>query len=292
MAILSAIVTVAWWSGKFDINKISMDILAWYGEPWRLATSILPHIDAMHLIFNLYWLWVFGTIVENVLGSVRMAGMLLFFAIGSSVAEYAVFDGGVGLSGVGYGLFGFLWAVQRKDYRFRDSLDNQTVILFVLWFFLCIILTETGVWNIGNIAHATGLALGGLLGHITVTKGRNRVVLSAIGIVLLVLIFLSGTFLRYIINRSDDSGNYIAYAGYEALEEGRNKQAVNLYLEAIKMDRNEYEWWYNLGIAYKRLGKTQESKEAFNRAKELEPIEPDLMDENEEGKTKEGERTM
>jgi len=43
---------------------------------------------------------------------------------------------------VGYGLFGLLWVLSRRDERFRDSIDPRTVVVFVVWFF-CIATTLT-----------------------------------------------------------------------------------------------------------------------------------------------------
>src|SRR5439155_25951067 len=116
------------------IGPLVMDARAWHGQPWRLASSALPHIDLIHLAFNLYWLWVFGTLVESVLGHWATAGLMLLFAVGSCAAEYALFDGGVGLSGIGYALFGMLWVLAPRDPRFAGAVDRQVIALFLGWF--------------------------------------------------------------------------------------------------------------------------------------------------------------
>ena len=55
------------------IAPLVMDCRAWKGQPWRLVTSALPHVDLLHLAFNLYWLWAFGTTVEGVFGPSAVA---------------------------------------------------------------------------------------------------------------------------------------------------------------------------------------------------------------------------
>src|SRR4029453_5340230 len=130
VGVLAVAATVAWHSGR-DVSPLFMNFRAWHGEYWRLLTSALPHVDVFHLLFNLYWLWVFGSAVEGTFGQLRTAAIFLFFAGGSAAAEYAVFEGGVGLSGIGYGLFGLLWVLSRRDERFRGAVDAQTVGLFV-----------------------------------------------------------------------------------------------------------------------------------------------------------------
>ena len=144
-------VTLWRWSGG-DVTALAMDYRAWSTEPWRLVTSALPHLGPIHLLFNLYWLWVFGTKIEQVLGSLNTAALMLLCAIASAAAEYAFARGGVGLSGIGYGLFGFCWVVRARDERFAAVIDPHIVQLFVGWFFLCIALTIVGVFRVANVA--------------------------------------------------------------------------------------------------------------------------------------------
>jgi membrane associated rhomboid family serine protease len=134
------------------------------GELWRLVTSIFPHAGILHLAFNIYWLWVFGTLVEEIFGHLKTAALIVLFAVGSGAWEFALASGGVGLSGVGYGLFGLIWMLSRHDERFKDAIDARTVQLFVGWFFFCIVATVTNTMPVANIAHGTGAVLGILAG--------------------------------------------------------------------------------------------------------------------------------
>jgi membrane associated rhomboid family serine protease len=61
-ALLAVGVTVAWWA-KVDISPLFETAIMRRGELWRLVTSILPHGGILHLVFNVYGLWVFGTLV-------------------------------------------------------------------------------------------------------------------------------------------------------------------------------------------------------------------------------------
>ncbi|MGH6800358.1 MAG: rhomboid family intramembrane serine protease, partial [Methylocella sp.] len=69
-AALAVGVTIAWWA-KIDISPLFANAEIRRGELWRLVTSIFPHIDILHLAFNIYWLWVFGTLVEKVYGHLK-----------------------------------------------------------------------------------------------------------------------------------------------------------------------------------------------------------------------------
>jgi membrane associated rhomboid family serine protease len=210
VALLAILATLAWKSGM-DISFMFMDSEVWHGQLWRLVTSAFPHVDLIHIAFNLYWLWVFGTLVEGVFGSYRTATILVLFAAGSAAAQYAVSVGGVGLSGVGYGLFGLLWVLSRRDSRFRDAVDNQTIGLFVVWFFLCIFLTHSHVWNVGNAAHGLGAILGALLGFCIVSEETVRRLVGAVLCLVILADFLLASFGRSYLNFSSNSWEESAF---------------------------------------------------------------------------------
>src|SRR5712671_6233477 len=128
IGLLAAAVTFAWWGGA-NISDLFPSAEIRRGQFWRLFTSILPHLDFLHLAFNLYWLWIFGTVVERIFGHTKTALLLLLFAVGSTSLDFAFDRGGVGLSGAGYALFGLLWVLSARDERFRDCIDQRTVKL-------------------------------------------------------------------------------------------------------------------------------------------------------------------
>lgn len=147
---------------------------AFWGEPCRLLGSCLPHADLIHLGFNLYWLFEFGKILETRWPRWMLMAFYAYLAAGSSAAEYAVSTGGIGLSGVGYGLFGYLWIASRRDASYKGAVELTTVEIFVGWFFLCIVLTYTQVWMIGNVAHGAGTVLGALAAMATLGPSDRR----------------------------------------------------------------------------------------------------------------------
>jgi GlpG protein len=142
--------------------------LSMYGpvaeRPWQLVTSALLHGSWLHLAMNLYWTWQFGRVIEPSIGSVNTAWITLLFAAAAGGAAYAFEGRAIGLSGIGFGHFGFLWALSRFHPRGRALLDERVVSFFVLWFFLCIGMTYWGDYPIANAAHGAGAVVGFLLG--------------------------------------------------------------------------------------------------------------------------------
>ncbi|HSP45787.1 MAG TPA: rhomboid family intramembrane serine protease, partial [Chthoniobacterales bacterium] len=54
------------------------------GEYWRMLTSLFLHFGLLHLLFNLYALFVIGPGLERIIGSVRFALYYLLAGLGSS----------------------------------------------------------------------------------------------------------------------------------------------------------------------------------------------------------------
>src|SRR5687768_9461977 len=90
------------------------DRAIWEGAPWALVTSVFVHLEIWHIGFNVYWLWILGSCLERNIGSLRW---LLFFIAAAWVSSAAelLFTGnsGIGMSGVGYALFGFGWVARK-----------------------------------------------------------------------------------------------------------------------------------------------------------------------------------
>jgi GlpG protein len=68
-----------------------------------------------------------------------------------------------GMSGVLYGLFGYTWMKTIYQPSLGLHIDPGTVIWLIVWFLLCM----TGlVGTIANMAHASGLITGMLIGYL------------------------------------------------------------------------------------------------------------------------------
>lgn len=132
---------------------------------WGLLGSVFIHGGVMHLVFNCYWIWLLGRLLERELGSVRFLGLFLGTAAFSSIAELAwAGQPGVGMSGVAYAFFGFLFVNQSRHPDFRRVLSGNTRLVMLGWLVACFVLTYTKVLNIANFAHLGGLAAGWLVG--------------------------------------------------------------------------------------------------------------------------------
>jgi GlpG protein len=132
------------------------------GEWWRLLTPMFIHFGLVHLVFNMMWLHRFGNQIEHRHGILVMLVVVVVSELVGSIGQYW-FSGPTfgGMSGVNYGLFGFIWMHARFDRRRGYVMDAFTVGLMMAWFVAC----ATGLLGpIANIGHAGGLVAGLALG--------------------------------------------------------------------------------------------------------------------------------
>jgi membrane associated rhomboid family serine protease len=151
-----------------------LDERAFWSQPWRIATTVLPHGSPFHLFFNIFWTWTLGVAIEHIFGPRRWALLVIGSAAVSSASEWAVTSSPIGLSGVGYAMFTFLWSMGRRDPRLAVLIDRRTVQVFAAWFFVCIALTVSGAMNVANVAHGVGALVGYLVAAIVAPRKFPR----------------------------------------------------------------------------------------------------------------------
>lgn len=142
------------------------------GQVWRLITPIFIHFGFLHLIFNLLWLKDLGGMLEEHESPWLFIFQVLVIAAVSNLAQY-LWDGPSfgGMSGVVYGLLGYIWIRSKLDPHTKLFLNPGVVGMMIVWFFLCL----TGfMGSVANAAHGAGLAIGMLWGFLAAQYSRLR----------------------------------------------------------------------------------------------------------------------
>ncbi len=141
-----------------------------HGQVWRLFTPMFIHFGVLHIFFNMLWLRDLGSMIEARQSSGMLAVLVLALAAVSNVAQY-LFAGPVfgGMSGVVYGLLGYIWIRGKFDPGSGLFLHQSTVIMMLIWFVACF----TGLLGaVANMAHAAGLGLGCAWGYLASLRYR------------------------------------------------------------------------------------------------------------------------
>jgi len=125
----------------------------------RTLTPALLHFGAIHLVFNLLWLWYFGSMIEVLQSSWRYALLVIFLAFVSNTAQYfsAYSANFGGMSGVVYGLLGYIWIWQILFPRSRLRLPAAMITVFLVALVLMEVLASS--W-IATAAHVGGVVSG------------------------------------------------------------------------------------------------------------------------------------
>jgi GlpG protein len=100
-----------------------------HGQVWRLFTPVLLHADIWAVLFDLLWWMDLGRGLEARIGSRRFLVFFLGLSAAGTLASWIAVPagaGGVGLLGVVYGLFGYIWLRNRLDGTFGMPLPAVT----------------------------------------------------------------------------------------------------------------------------------------------------------------------
>lgn len=147
------------YNGDFSLPEIR------HGQVWRLITPIFLHFGILHILFNMLWLKDLGSMIESRQGPGYLALLVLVVAAFSNVAQFYFSHTPAfgGMSGVVYGLLGYIWMRGKFDPGSGLFLHPSTVTMMLIWLVVC----YTGLMGpVANTAHTVGLALGMAWGYL------------------------------------------------------------------------------------------------------------------------------
>ena len=169
--------------GKFTFQQMVPFVLSpmesiSQGEFWRPLTPIFLHFGVVHLAFNSMCLWLFGARIERLLGGRRLLWIILVTGLVGNLAQYlwqgpSLFGG---MSGVAFGLVGFVWV--RHQFAPHELTELPQVLVFMMM--LSLFLGISGALDafvgggIANAAHLGGLLSGVILGWFSAQAARGR----------------------------------------------------------------------------------------------------------------------
>jgi membrane associated rhomboid family serine protease len=136
-------------------------------QPWRMITSAFLHSPSsfLHIAFNMYALFIFGPMLEHLLGRGRFIALYLISAFGGSVAVLLLAPDSVvvGASGAIFGLMGAFVVIQRKMGGNAVQILVVVALNFAIGFF---------VPNIAWQAHLGGLVAGAAIAFVYLQTRR------------------------------------------------------------------------------------------------------------------------
>lgn len=131
-----------------------------HGESYRLISSMFLHFNFEHILMNMLSLFIFGKIVESIIGSWRM---LIIYIISGLYGNFVSLSFNtttisVGASGAIFGLIGSIFVIMYLSKNFNKKMIGQLLIALVV-----LIVFSLFMSNINIMAHLGGFISGVLI---------------------------------------------------------------------------------------------------------------------------------
>jgi len=259
-------------------------VIAWGGnygplslgaEPWRIVTCIFEHIGFVHLLANMWALFVLGRLAEGLFGRWTYLASYMIAGVAGSFASLVWNPMGVS-AGASGAIFGIAGALIAALYIGKLPIPKQQIrpVLATLAFWAAFDLLY-GIWKTGvdNAAHIGGLVAGLLLGMVLghhLGPDRRRVLFRErvlLGAGLCVVLFGAVVFARegYVTN--------VEYARM-FLNSGAADEALKQLQIADRRRPNEPYVLLLMGGAYAKKGDYARAEAAYRRITQLKPSDP------------------
>ena len=174
----------------FAVNR---ELIVNFNQYYRLFTGMFLHAGILHLLFNMYALYIIGMQLESFLGKAKYLIVYLLSGIGASMLSIFFSNSfSVGASGA---IFGLMGALLYFGYHYRVYLDSVVKSQIIPLIVLNLILGFT-ISGVDNWAHIGGL-VSGILATMAVGVKYKSTRFEMVNGVILYLIYI--VFIGYMV---------------------------------------------------------------------------------------------
>lgn len=136
-------------------------------KPWTILSSVFVHSvnDYMHLLNNMFFLVVFGTVLEHYLGWKRFAGLFVLSGMFANVSAFFFYQGStvLGASGAISGIVACLAVIKPRKIGIFWGVPLPMWLVFLGWVVTNLVSTAASS-NVAYEAHLFGLFFGAVAG--------------------------------------------------------------------------------------------------------------------------------
>jgi|TARA_Y100000034_G_C6814493_1_gene366294 hypothetical protein len=161
---------LSWWSvkiilicvGAFILQAILGDLSDYFVlvskmvlfRPWTMVTHAFMHGSFSHLLYNMFALAIFGTILERIIGSKWFLIVYAAAGIASALVSLPFYGAVIGASGAIFGILGMLAVLRPKMMVWVFGFPMPMALAAVFWGFGDLV----GLFVPSATAHAAHLA--------------------------------------------------------------------------------------------------------------------------------------
>ncbi|MGA4513592.1 rhomboid family intramembrane serine protease [Staphylococcus caledonicus] len=211
-----------------------------HGEWYRLITSMFLHFNFEHILMNMLSLYIFGKIVESIIGPLKMLGVYLISGLlGNFISlSFNLHTISVGASGAIFGLIGAIFAMMFVSKNFNRKVLGQVLIALLVLIVLSLFMS-----NVNIMAHLGGFVGGVLIILIGYYFNENRN-LFWIFLILLLIIFVALQIRIFTIKEQNIYDKLIQ----DAMLDYNYKEANSLVSHTIKKGYDDDRTYYLKGL--------------------------------------------
>jgi membrane associated rhomboid family serine protease len=151
-----------------QLGALDSNLVVWGHQYWRLGTALFLHYGPIHLLFNLFALYIIGPALERAIGGVRFLFAYLVSGLGSSAGVVILMlfhkidrSQLVGASGCVMGVVGTLAAILLRD---RHQPEGRARLMNIIIIICVQVIFDKYTPQVSMSAHLCGLATGFALG--------------------------------------------------------------------------------------------------------------------------------
>lgn len=133
-------------------------------EPWQILTSMFLHGSLGHLVFNMIGLALFGSILENIIGTRKF--LYLYFGAGvvAALAGTFIYPAMLGASGAIMGVLGALAMLRPSMVIWVSFIPMRMWVASIVWVVIDLSRMFDPTSNIAALAHLGGIIVGFIVG--------------------------------------------------------------------------------------------------------------------------------
>lgn len=283
-------------NARSDIDIINLGALSHFnfvqGEWYRLVTSMFLHFDFEHILFNMLSLYIFGKLVEAIIGHWQMLVVYLLSGILGNVISLVFMTSSfsVGASGAIFGLLGALVTLMILSRRFTRKMLVQVLIAVIIMAVITLLIR-----NVNIVAHLAGILSGMFivfLGYLHKYNRKYFIIFGILGLFILGLcitkIYLTKTDNIYnnIIQQEMNRDNYndakhmisntmkhnyaddqtYVLSGMVIAAQDSKAEAINEWESGLRQFPNSAHLNYILALSERSLGDDDKAKKYIDKA--------------------------
>ncbi len=136
-----------------------------FSLPWQFITAIFLHGSVAHLLYNLFALFLFGIILEKIIGSKRFLWIYFLSGIFANLISVFWYPNALGASGAIMGVIGALAVLRPGMTVWVYNLPMPMFVAAIVWAGASVLgIFGLGDPGTGHLAHLSGIVIGLIYG--------------------------------------------------------------------------------------------------------------------------------